>query len=275
MKTVKGSLVGIALLLMLLFCVACGESDPTKESYKEAVKLYKAGNYYDAANLFDSIDYKDSQEKADECYFLVQKDGLKHVSVGDIVKFGYYEQDDYKENGQEEIEWLVLGADETGEKLLLISRFSLDYQKYNSFYAEKISWEECTLRTWLNDIFYNNSFGAVHQKMLVELQEFDKDYYEECEGDKVSILCEKQCLIYFGDLFGYSDDWRTIKGAGCYPTTYAVNRGADAYDGWWLRNLVSDDSSRYVDQYDRSYNGSDIDSYEYVRPIIVINVGSV
>ena len=67
MKTVKGSLVGIALLLTLLFCVACGESDPTKESYKEAVKLYKAGNYYDAANLFDSIDYKDSQEKADEC----------------------------------------------------------------------------------------------------------------------------------------------------------------------------------------------------------------
>lgn len=265
MKTVehgKGILVGIALLLTLLFCVACGESDPAKESYKEAVKLYKAGNYYDAANLFDSIDYKDSQEKADECYFLVQKDGLQHLSAGDIVKFGYYEQDNNEENGKEEIEWIVVEADDS--KASMISKYSLDYQKYNSFFGE-ITWGECSLRTWLNDSFYNDAFGAIHQKMIEEAMVID-DETDNITYDRV-FLPSLQEAEY---IFGPRQD-SEIRGAACYPTNYAASKGAGDYDGWWTRTSgYYPEYATFLDSYGIIL-GSKVNDFQYVRPAIVIN----
>ena len=74
--------------------------------------------------------------------FPKQKAGLTNVSVGSIIKFGFYEQDNNSSNGKEEIEWKVLAVD--GNKALVISQYALDYQKYNSTYTP-ITWEECTL----------------------------------------------------------------------------------------------------------------------------------
>ncbi len=53
--------------------------------------------------------------------------------VGDYITFGRYPQT-AKGNDNTPIEWLVLARD--GQKALLISRYALDCQAYNSKYDD-------------------------------------------------------------------------------------------------------------------------------------------
>ena len=83
-----------------------------------------------------------------------------------IVKFGHYEQDGNKSNGAEEIEWLVL--DNNGREATLISKYCLDTKQFNDEYIE-VTWETCTLRTWLNNDFLENAFSTIEQESGIKL----------------------------------------------------------------------------------------------------------
>ena len=86
------------------------------------------------------------------------------VQVGDIITYGHYEQDNNLANGTEPIEWQVL--DVQGGKALLISRYSLDSQSYHTEWGD-ITWEQCTLRTWLNNDFLNAAFTVEEQTAIL------------------------------------------------------------------------------------------------------------
>lgn len=82
-------------------------------------------------------------------------------TAGNVVTYGHYEQDNDTANGKEPIEWVVL--DVQGDKALLISKYGLDVRPYNTEYNH-VTWEECTLRTWLNDTFLNAAFTPEGQQ---------------------------------------------------------------------------------------------------------------
>ena len=64
-------------------------------------------------------------------------------TIGSIVTFGRYEQDGDKENGPEEIEWVLLDVQDG--KALLLSKYGLEAKPYNTEYTD-VTWETCTLR---------------------------------------------------------------------------------------------------------------------------------
>ncbi|MDD6034939.1 MAG: DUF6273 domain-containing protein [Lachnospiraceae bacterium] len=80
--------------------------------------------------------------------------GLK---AGDIISFGTYEQDNRKENGAEPIEWIVL--DIFDGKATLLSRYGLDAKPYHTTKTD-VTWESCSLRSWLNTEFFESAFDA-------------------------------------------------------------------------------------------------------------------
>ena len=88
---------------------------------------------------------------------------LKNAAIGSYVIFGAYEQDNNLANGNEEIEWLVLARE--NNRLLIISRNALDSKPYNTEDVS-VTWETCTLRTWLNQDFYNTAFSSEEQEMI-------------------------------------------------------------------------------------------------------------
>ncbi|MBQ7642937.1 MAG: hypothetical protein IJS67_03445 [Clostridia bacterium] len=88
-------------------------------------------------------------EKAFYCLYLKQKQELTNVTVGSTMKFGIYEQDNGKTNGKEEIEWLVLAAE--NNNALKISKYALDRKQYNTSYTS-VTWETCTLRQCLQQL---------------------------------------------------------------------------------------------------------------------------
>ena len=170
------------------------------------------------------------------------------ANVGEYITFGSYEQDNDLSNGKEPIEWLVLDRD--GNKALVISKYGLDCQPYNEEYKE-VTWETCTLRTWLNGTFYNSAFSSSDQNRIqTTLVIADRSpTYESNPGnntqDKIFLLSVDEAKRYFS-----SDEARM-----CAPTPYAKAQGVwtpenKDWDGieahykvdgmfacwWWLRS---------------------------------------
>lgn len=197
-------------------------------------------------------------------------------SAGDIVSFGRYEQDNNRQNGSEPIEWLVL--DVQNGKALLLSKYALDAKPYHDQYGS-ITWEDCSLRKWLNGDFLNTAFSEA-EKNSVLTAEVDNSksqgYYEwRTDGgnntvDKVFLLSDAEAWFYFGS----NADRR------CMPTAYASAMGADFKTengkqyatGWWLRSPGENEySAEYV-----NFRGDHISNvvgngYVSIRPAVWVS----
>ena len=200
--------------------------------YAAAAALCDAGKYEEAYKAFCSMNYKDSSEKASECLFLKQKSGLTDAAVGSTVKFGFYEQDNDLSNGKEEIEWLVLDAD--GGRVLVLSKYALDCQPYNST-QEFMTWEECSLRTWLNDTFFQEAFDAFHQALILRstVTADANPVFETPPGndtsDKVFLLSTPEVIRYFPS----KSDCQCRGTEYCYAQGTFKAANGNCY--WWLR----------------------------------------
>lgn len=149
------------------------------------------------------------------------------ASLSDTVTFGSYQD--------ENIEWYVL-TQEDG-KALLLSVHALDTRPFNETAA---TWDNSSLRTWLNDEFYQTAFTADEQKeiQLTHLHNGDELGYGTAAGrdtdDHVFLLSASEAEKYL------SDNETTTS-----PTQYALSQGAYTNDkgdcAWWLRSPGLDD----------------------------------
>ena len=162
------------------------------------------------------------------------------VEVGDIIWFGHYEQDNNMANGKEPIEWLVLDAQ--GSEALLLSKYGLDAQPYHKTYTN-ITWEKCTLRSWLNGEFINDAFSNEEQEAIM-LTNVDNEKSQGFWGiDGGNTTRDKLFLLSYAEAWKY---FNSDKDRKCVPTSHAVANGAEQnsdfqVDGsgtclWWLRS---------------------------------------
>ena len=191
-------------------------------------------------------------------------------SVGSVVIFGEYEQDNDLTNGAEPIEWVVLDKNEEGD-CLLISKCALDAAAYNEQSAD-ITWEQSTIRNWLSSEFYDAAFNEDEKQQILTSRVtadrnpgYDIDPGNDTD-DKVFLLSLEEADKYF------------MSGTAriCCPTGYALTKGLTTLDGgcrWWLRSIGDDDcigfsAAAFVD-YDGSVfeaGGPVSNELYYVRP---------
>ena len=153
---------------------------------------------------------------------------------GDTVAFGEYKG--------EEVKWQVL--EKRGTKLMLLTRMCIDAASYNDQYGS-ITWADCTLRSWLNEYFINETFDSNQQQMIIEtkIENSSNPHFEVSGGretvDRVFLLSVEEAEKYFE-----TDDARMAKG-----TSYAMQKDLFSFedDGiytctWWLRSPGNSDS---------------------------------
>ena len=157
--------------------------------------------------------------------------GFREAKTGDIIVFGSYEQDNNTKNGKEPIEWIVLSND--GKELFVVSKYVLDCQPYYTEFID-ITWEECTLRKWLNDDFYNAAFSASDKKMIktTKIKNNDNPGFGTKGGndtkDNVFLLSLEDMLnTAYGFTSGYYDSDIT---RCCAATAYAKAQGVETID---------------------------------------------
>ena len=242
--------------------------------YEFAVSYIDSQNYIDAyETLIEISAHKDSKEKAYDIYREYQKQKLKTAEVGDYVFFGAYEQDDYTNNGKENIEWLVYEVTEDG-CIFAISKYVLDMKQYNSTFSS-VTWARSKVREWLNDDFYNDAFSDEEKDcLLVSWISSDPDSGVITIGDNSTTL-DKVFLMSV-------DDARTCFGSDierkCKPTEYSgAKKDDEGYCSWLLLSPGKSNSFvSYVDS-DGSINesGINVNRMMGVRPTIIIDTNKL
>ena len=202
-------------------------------------------------------------------------DPFAEYDVGDYFKFGSYEQDNNTGNGTETIEWLIL--EKQADKMLLVSRYALDSRKFNSK-AAAVTWEDSSIRTWLNRAFYNIAFSGEEQAyILTTTVSADKNPKFKTKAgsdtqDKIFLLSVIETEKYLSDK----------EARFCKPTAYA--KAQDTYVNsssggcWWLMRTPGDTSKKVASSNTDGtidYNGGRVESDKGgVRPAMWINTAT-
>lgn len=235
------------------------ESSVTGDTYSYEMVLNKSGRQVYCV----VTDYTGKSVMSDIITFSAK------VKVGDYVTFGAYEQDAVTSNGKEAIEWLVLDKDD--DRILVISRYVLDAQLYNSTYTN-VAWPNCSLRGWLNETFISEAFTASEQKIIVSTRNSNDNGM--ATNDQVFLLSVDEVKWYLPN-----DKVRCVR-----PTAYAKANGAFANSAgnvwWWTRTTGRTKShaagvygSGKMDESGASVNMKNGVPVNGVRPAMWLDVG--
>ena len=206
----------------------------------------------------------------------------------EYVVFGAFEQDDDESNGKEPIEWQVLAQEE--DKVLLISRYVLDYRENNSWDdLGKDTWPGSSLRRWLNETFLFEAFSEEEQALIQVTTvpaENDPKYAVQTEWwapypdgedteDKLFIFSYSELNKYFAEDWGKAPltayaDHRINEVYGMEET---VARTGEEYCDWWVR--LPGNSPGGTATTDGQDGGAGIGIYSGVRPAMWVDVSAV
>ena len=171
---------------------------------------------------------------------------INGVSTWDCVYFGTYWQNDTNGDGvadqndaKEPIKWRVLQVD--GDDVFLMSDKILDYQWYKWYNntQKDVTWEKCSLRTWLYSSFYRFAFSTEEQKAIKVTKVFNDYNYGGTK--KESYTEDKIYLLSLSDVtnraYGFSEDKGTDEARMAYETRYIEHDINDiSWREWWIRN---------------------------------------
>lgn len=154
--------------------------------------------------------------------------------IGDEIEFGKF----YKDNASkmEPLKWVVL--DVTPNSYLVITKECIMGKNFNEE-QNNTDWEQCSLRKWLNNDFYNLAFSSEEQKYIINTEITNEDGFFSIgmkpnklsnTNDRIFILSVNEARILFKN-----DESRQAK-----VTKYAAETGADfdyieGRGRWWLR----------------------------------------
>ena len=285
--------------------------------YNNAIALMDEGNYEEAIFALETLDgYKDSADKIREC-------GILKIQIGDYITFGSYEQDNDISNGKEDIEWLVLdrednkilviskygldakqynvesnststtntdsGSAQTQQSEEKQSTFdellSMAYEATGGMRNEShfVTWENCTLRSWMNSDFYDAAFSASEKQAIVQTT-VSADKNPEYDTNPGNDTMDNVFLLSINEVNKY---FSSENASQCAATDYAIAHGARPnsnykVDGsfsswWWLRSPGCNQSqAAFVDRAGSVYYYGDFVNFDKgcVRPALWINVGA-
>ena len=185
------------------------------------------------------------------------------MSIGEVISFGTYNQDEKSSSESKKINWKVL--DVQGNKALLLSCKALDSKPYNETYG-KITWEDSTLCHWLNNEFKNAAFTEEEQSAILETKT------EQDGNDLFFLLSYEEVLKYF------PDEQDRI----CKPTDYvlampertrAINDGTEFAVWWWLRSLTEDGTQAFFVNFEgKCFENRVGNTYLSVRPALWLDL---
>lgn len=181
-----------------------------ESSYKEAVKLQKAGKLEEAHKIFYDInEYQDSAERLVE----IEETVLRDANIGDSVKIGAST-------------WVILDKQE--DKVLCIKKKPISNIVYNINDSE-VTWETSQLRNYLNSEYIKDKFceEEIAKIELTDVTTTDNTKYKTKGGnltqDKLYILSLEEVVKYESVLENTvtKSSWlRTSGGLQCAVSVY-------------------------------------------------------
>lgn len=119
--------------------------------------------------------------------------------IGKTIQLGQYEQDNDQATTEEPINWKIKNI--MGNNALIVSENYLDYMSYNDSNEENSSWENSSLRSWLNTSFLGENFSPKELSCIYVIpQKTKKESYKllgkEKESTKDAVFFIKSSQIF-------------------------------------------------------------------------------
>lgn len=166
------------------------------------------------------------------------------LHAGDVVTFGSYRGHDVK--------WIVLSSAEG--RAVLVSQYLLPCDVVDRMYNDAhldVSWEDCSLRRWLNDVLCSELFNEQEMGVIVG----------DCNSDSLSLLSVEDARGFIGS----------------FPNGLAASyEGASANaSAWWLRSTGNNPAcAMYVDGNGAIVENGMAVNYTFgIRPMVVVETG--
>lgn len=168
----------------------------------------------------------------------------RRISKKDTNNNQYFGEHNYRYFKWEPIKWRVLHNDNNA--LFLVADKGIDCKDYHTFGAD-ISWENSTIRNWLNMDFYNTAFSSEEQKAIVKqtIVNDDNPEYGTKGGnnteDKIFLLSMEEVLnpgYGYCDRYDLKSSTHTVQ-VSDYAHAMGAYANANCYQGngwWWLRS---------------------------------------
>ncbi len=157
----------------------------------------------------------------------------------DCIYFGNYPQSDISGNKKEPIKWRVLEINE--DEVFLLSDKNIDVQRYHNK-SEAVTWETCTMRTWLNNNFIKRAFSQKEENAIMEtyVKNSNRPEWSAQGGNDTK---DKVFLLSFQEAWNYEYRLHASRETAI-NTAYTAAGGtigskgmksAGSSDAWWLR----------------------------------------
>ncbi len=233
-----------------------------KNRYLLAEYYLDKGSYKIASELFAELgDYSDSAERCEEA----KHQKFLHCKPGDTVFYGSYIQQYGNAATAEPLQWYVVAREEN--KVLLISKYVLDIDIYNTASADKVEWADSDIRYKLNSSFLNTAFTAEEQSKIA------KTYIQSentSSSDKIFLLSADEVEKYFEYLDHRLDGVNTAVSAKKYQELFGTSIW---YVDWLLRDCIRN-KVQYVTKISSvtevSNRGREYHNYCGIRPAMWI-----
>lgn len=187
-----------------------------------------------------AVDHHDPYRYIEENPYGVHDPGQTASSTTsyDCIWFGSYLQS--SSETRKPIKWRVLSVH--GNDAFLLADKALDCKPYHEAGGD-VTWETCSLRSWLNNDFFGAAFTSAEQNAVISvLNQNDNNAKYGTNGgnatsDKVFLLSLEECAVRaYG--FPYNLDFMISASYYATATDYAINQGAAIYNdsaSWWTR----------------------------------------
>lgn len=229
---------------------------------------------------------------ADDGQFVAIRESLQMVRKKAIatqhVQFGSYWQEDTNGDGKADqsdaktpMKWRVLWTSDT--QACLLSEYCIDAGAFHNT-GEKVTWETCDLRKWLNGTWINDAFNAKERAAILEKEYVTEgDSFTENKSDIATR--DRVCLPSIGDMTNGAYQFDINSNAAdakrtATNTAYCASKedryGVGEKDTYWLRN-----SGQFNDQACSVSVGGIIEyltNVDYqghgIRPMLYLNLGA-
>ena len=213
--------------------------------------------------------------------------GYHYGMVYDCVTFGsYWKSDDKKAP----LYWRILRRQ--GNKVCLLSDQVIDGRPYNDE-GDSVTWENCSIRKWLNSTFLNTAFSDEEQTLISDTS-VSADKNPKFNTDPGNATTDKIFLLSIDEVNNElpicEDAYEPNELRMCAPTSYALAHGIGNSDmffavvancdvqqpttTWILRTPGSkSDYCAFVDcRGDIDYEGIKVDETDGIRPAMWVDL---
>ncbi|MDE5863998.1 MAG: fibronectin type III domain-containing protein [Lachnospiraceae bacterium] len=224
------------------------------------------------------------------------------VVTWDCVYFGSYPQSDATGQKKDPIKWRVLSVN--GDDAFLVADSNLDLRKYNET-RPAITWETCTMRSWLNgyggssnvcgtdyssDSFLSSAFTALEQAAIhtVTVVNANNPEFGTAGGSNTQ---DKIFLLSLDEIrnpsYGFSSDYHALGDETKRMNTAYVAAGGTmgatgwigdegTADWWWLRSpgILSNYAANVFSDGEVSRHGDYVDNSKGVCPALHLKLSS-